>query len=170
MTRLFTALVPPPDAVAHLTAALAPVRELLPQVRWTATALWHVTLCFHGDDADLDDEADRLDRVVADLPAPRVALRGVGAFPGILWVGVTSGDGALTRLAEAAGADLERYHPHLTVGRWRTGERVDRKFAAALSGYSGPAWTASEAVLVRSELREDRPRYSPARAVRLRTP
>jgi 2'-5' RNA ligase len=97
-------------------------------------------------------------------------LAGAGTFPsrgrpGVLWVGLESTvDGAVDRLAAAAravaraargaGVAVERrpFRAHLTVGRWRPGDPVDRGVLDALSGYRGPAFELGRYVLVRSVL------------------
>lgn len=139
--RLFTALYPTDDAVAHLLAALP--RRWPDGVRVVPPTQWHVTLRFHGDDAEPAACAERLAGVGA-LAAPRLRLAGSGAFGPTLWVGV---EGAVAALAVAAGADPDAFRPHLTVARWRRG----RAPAALLVGYRGPEWTAREVLLVASE-------------------
>lgn len=167
--RLFTALWPPADAVAHLRAAL-PVRW--PDgVRPVPPERWHVTLRFSGDDADAAECARRL-RSVAGAPAPRLRLAGGGAFPGVLWAGVRprgpADAAALSALATALGADPARFRPHLSVARTRRDAPPDH-----LPGYRGPLWTAGEVRLVAGERTADGARYrvvdvaalAPARAV-----
>lgn len=139
--RLFTALYPPDDAVAHLAAALP--QRWPDGVRVVPPARWHVTLRFHGDDAEPVTCAAQL-ACVGALPAPRLRLAGSGAFGGALWVGV---EGTVATLAAAAGADPDAFRPHLTVARWRRG----RAPAALLAAYRGPEWTAREVLLVASE-------------------
>jgi 2'-5' RNA ligase len=131
----------------ELDAALAGVRAAHPGLRWTAPGQWHVTLAFHGDDADVDARIDALARV-AHLPAPRLELGAFGSFPsGVLWVGVAGDLDALRAVALAAGADPDRWHPHLTVARWRG--RTPPQVVARPP--VGAGWTAREAVLVRSD-------------------
>ncbi|MGI9062871.1 MAG: RNA 2',3'-cyclic phosphodiesterase [Pseudonocardiaceae bacterium] len=148
--RLFTALWLPDAAVAHLTAAL-PGRW--PEgVRVVPPAQWHVTLHFHGDEAEPDACARGLADVGA-LAAPALRLAGSGVFGATLWVGV---DGAVTALAAAAGADPDGFRPHVTVARWRGG----RAPAALPADYRGPEWTAREVVLVASDLTPEGPHYT----------
>jgi 2'-5' RNA ligase len=146
--RLFVALRPPPDAVAHLQAQL-------PQ--WpSAPERWHLTLAFLGEVADARPVDRALAAALDGAPAPELRLVGSGTFGRrTMWVGL---DGDLAGLQELggkvsagvrqAGVPLERrrYRPHLTVGR---GGRPD---PARLSGYCGPDWTAREVELVHSEL------------------
>lgn len=152
--RLFTALWPPPGAVAALTRALGGAPSPLPDgARRAGPSTWHVTLCFHGDD-DPDSCAATLDIALTGAVAPRLRIAGTGTFPGVLWAGVEERDGpaagALAELAARAGATGPRpYRPHVTLARW------DRRRGDATVGgddiAAGPWWTPGEAVLVRSE-------------------
>jgi 2'-5' RNA ligase len=89
-----------------------------------------------------------------------VRLRGAGCFGRqILWIDLGDDD-ARARLAAVAaaipgrlrglGLDVDRrpWRGHLTVARARTGDA--RATADALAGYSGPAWDASELLVIRS--------------------
>ena len=59
--RLFTAVVPPPEAVEHLDAFLDPRRAAAP-FRWTRPEQLHVTLAFmaEADERRVDAYVDRL--------------------------------------------------------------------------------------------------------------
>jgi 2'-5' RNA ligase len=177
---LFVAAEPDRAALDHLDRALDPVRRLPGGPRWIDRARWHLTLTFLGELAE--DRADRLDRLTAALgtvPAGHrtvhLRLSEVGTFPAkgppqVLWVGVTGDRGELGRLgglarataraARQAGVRVERrpFRPHLTLGRWRRGDPVDRGMVAALAGYGGPAFRLTEVVLMRSYLGAQ-PRY-----------
>ncbi|NUS51949.1 MAG: RNA 2',3'-cyclic phosphodiesterase, partial [Nocardioidaceae bacterium] len=62
--RMFTALVPPTDAVEDLAAFLGPRQEAGQDLRWTTPEQWHLTLAFMAEVADrhLDDLVARLTR------------------------------------------------------------------------------------------------------------
>ncbi|MGW1677906.1 RNA 2',3'-cyclic phosphodiesterase [Saccharopolyspora sp. NPDC002376] len=174
--RLFTAMWPSAEAVRHLAAAvdrldserLARATAGLRKFRFVAPERWHLTLCFHGDDADQEHVTERLERRVARLrnadPAPpRLRLAGSGVFRGVLWVGVEPADEdderGLRDLVHAAGGDPHGYRAHLTVGRWVAG-RADRELLPGLfAGYAGPWWESRELAVVRSDLREGGPSY-----------
>jgi 2'-5' RNA ligase len=146
--RLFVALRPPSDAVAHLQAQLT---------QWpSAPERWHLTLAFLGEVPD-DAAVDRaLATALAGAPSPELCLAGSGTFgQRAVWVGLDGDLDGLQELARRvsaavrqAGVPLERghYRPHLTVGR------AGRPDPARLRSYRGPAWTAREVELVRSDL------------------
>jgi 2'-5' RNA ligase len=62
--RLFVAIVPPPDVLAELADAVAPLRTARPQLRWTGPDDWHLTLAFLGNVVEdvLPDLAIRTER------------------------------------------------------------------------------------------------------------
>lgn len=165
--RLFTGFWPPERALDDLSAALD---ALSPRAWSRATAgltkfrlvpreRWHVTLCFHGDDADPEALRADLDRAVAGggLRAPRLRLARSGVFRGVLWIGCepaeeTDGE-ALRALARAAGADPRAYRAHVTIGRWRSGRPDARRLGGLLGEYAGPWWPVEEVALISSEQR-----------------
>ncbi|MEU8196818.1 RNA 2',3'-cyclic phosphodiesterase [Microbispora amethystogenes] len=170
MSRLFVALLPPPEALAEIATAVGPVRAEWPELRWVDPALWHVTVAFLGEVPDevLPELRVRLARAAARHSAQTVSFGGAGAFPSpargrIFWLGLDAGP-ALTRLAQsvAAGArragaeetDRKRFHPHLTLARSRTrsghGDDLRPLVGGALGAFGGRRWEASSVHLVRS--------------------
>lgn len=147
--RLFVALRPPPDALAHLQAQRS---------RWpTAPERWHITLAFLGEVGGAQEVDVELRARLEGRPTFSLALEGSGSFGrgGPVWVGVAGDVDRLADLAShvgaaarAAGVDLERrrYRPHLTVGR------KGQPTPASLAAYRGPSWTAAEVELVRSDV------------------
>ncbi|WP_281689455.1 2'-5' RNA ligase family protein [Pseudonocardia thermophila] len=149
--RLFTALVPPAEAVAQVAAAL--VGPAPDGWRLVDPATWHITLAFHGD---VDDPAPHLAALdaAAGLPGPRLRVDGSGAFPGVRWARVVAEPrAALDALVEAVGGDAQGFVPHITVLRRRGRRRPEPR--AVLPPLSGPWWQADEVLLMASELRRD---------------
>ena len=155
--QLFSAIVPPAEVVASLERELAGLRETVPGPRWIPAGQWHVTLGFYGQGGDPAERAEWLREALGGRVAPTLRLAGAGTFSHVLYVGVYSE--GLTELATAAGAGHDRpYLPHLTVARTR-GE-VPSELPRRLAGYSGGTWTATEAVLMRSDPGEGGARYT----------
>jgi 2'-5' RNA ligase len=161
--RLFVALVPPADALAELAAAVDALRAT-PGLRWTRPEQWHVTLAFL---AEVDDRTraaltPRLERVAHRHPPPTLALAGGGRFGRqVLWTRVDGDSAALRRLADAVRAaarrcglpiDARPYRPHLTLARVSRPATDLTPLAAALDGFAGRPWSASDLHLVRSVL------------------
>ncbi|RSN46801.1 RNA 2',3'-cyclic phosphodiesterase [Streptomyces sp. WAC 04229] len=177
--RLFAAVLPPEDVTAALAVEVDALRRLpgADGLRWTGRPGWHFTLAFYGevDDALVPELSERLARAARRTEPFELALRGGGHFGHgrALWAGA-EGDLATLRLlaerAESAGrkagvamGEHRRYKPHLTVARSREAHDV-RPHLAALDGFTGPAWTVTELVLVRSRLPKsgvpgEQPRY-----------
>ncbi|MGI9006286.1 MAG: RNA 2',3'-cyclic phosphodiesterase [Streptosporangiaceae bacterium] len=174
--RLFVALLPPPEALAELEAAVAPLRPAWPGLRWAAGERWHVTLAFLGEVAGpaLDNLAERLARAAhRHEPMPMCIGHG-GAFPApwraqVLIAQVVAEEPArLGALAAsvAAGArrfgapppdEGRRYRPHLTLARSRPPADL-RPLVDALSGFAGRRWRPDQIELIRSVTGPE-PRY-----------
>ena len=89
--RAFVALIPPADVVGELADAVAPVRTAHPDLRWTPSAQWHLTLAFLGevDEGVLPDLTARLARAARRHPPATLALAGGGRFGDrVLWTRV----------------------------------------------------------------------------------
>ncbi len=164
--RLFAAVVPPPDALAELAAAL-PISPP-PELRFVPEHQRHLTVAFYADvpEAAVADMCERLRRACTRTPRLSLRLNGFGTFPSspsrarVLWAGVDGDVAELTRLAERAlaagrraGVEVEdrRYRPHLTVARARR-DAVDLREVVAGLALGGTPWAADELVLVRSTL------------------
>jgi RNA 2',3'-cyclic 3'-phosphodiesterase len=165
--RLFVAITPPQAALGDLDAAVAPLRPVRPELRWTSRQSWHITLAFLGEvDGEVTDRlAVRLERAAGRHPGPSLELAGAGAFPAaararVLWTGIQGDRAGLTRIAAsvAAGArragapapdEGRRYRPHITLARCPAPADV-RPLVTALAGYPGPPWTAGRIHLMRS--------------------
>ncbi|MGZ4597461.1 MAG: RNA 2',3'-cyclic phosphodiesterase [Actinomycetes bacterium] len=160
--RLFAAVVPPPEALGDLEAALAPARAEHPGLQWIPRERWHLTLAFYGE---VEERAEprlrrRLARAASACGPLDLRLAGAGHFGRrVLWVGVQGQREGLRALARGVATDDRPYRPHLTVARVR-GEVDPRPAATMLKGYGGPGWTAGEVLLVRSHL-GPKPRHEP---------
>jgi 2'-5' RNA ligase len=168
--RLFVALTPPGDVLAELDAAVAPLREDWPSLRWASADRWHVTLAFLGEvgEARLDGLRGRLERAAGRHHALRLRIGRGGAFPSapkarVLCAHVSGEPGQLEGLralaasvaagARRAGApppdEGRRYRPHLTLARSRQPADL-RPLVESLSGYAGEAWDAAAIELILS--------------------
>jgi 2'-5' RNA ligase len=161
--RLFVALAPPSDVLAHADRAVAPVRERWPDVRWVPSERWHLTLAFYGEvpDEKVAGTERMIERRLAgdrSLASLELRLRGAGQFSRrAVWLGVDGEVLALRRLARAVTFERRPYRPHLTVGRLRGGSDAAGA-VESLSAYEGPAWVSTTVHLVRSRL-GPRPSY-----------
>jgi 2'-5' RNA ligase len=181
--RLFTGLWPAREAVRDVSRALGRLSTERSEQLGSATAnlrgfrfvpadRWHLTLRFHGDDADPEELGAQLaERVrTAELAAPRLRLAGAGTFANVLWLAVEPAgeqdERSLRALVRAAGGEPDEHRAHVTVARWRRG-RARGELAALLADHAGPWFTADEVVLVRSDHRPGGAEYATVRRVPL---
>jgi 2'-5' RNA ligase len=186
LVRLFVAITPPALALAELEAAVAPLHELQPELRWSSPQSWHVTLAFLGevDEKTADRLATRLERAAGRHPGVDLLTTGGGAFPSVirarvLWTGIRGDQQALREIARsvAAGArragapppdEGRRFRPHITLARSKDPVNV-RPLVDALTEYSGSTWPADRIHLIRSHL-GPQPRYESIGSWPLRAP
>lgn len=177
--RLFVAIYPSPEAVAHLaqrvgSLALGAARPPGQSVRLVGAERWHITLAFLGDIPDDREDAvrDAVAAAAARWPAhgtrPRIGLGGGGRFAGksgstVVWIGMRGDVDAVRDLAAGTRRELRSAHvpfdakafrPHVTLARPADRLSADDLDAdlAALSRYEGPKWTVESIELVRSHL------------------
>ena len=175
--RLFVAITPPQEAVEDLDRFLAVRREAGPEMRWSPSELWHLTLAFCADfpERRLEELEERLARAAARRHSAEARLATGGAFPGVaharvLWVGLDTDRTEVERMATGARAavskaggrvDGQRFRPHLTLARLgHPGDVV--RWARLLDTYDGPRWRLDRLELIASHLGEGprrRPRY-----------
>jgi len=123
------------ELIGQTQHRLAEMLEAGRSLKWVDPAHMHLTLAFLGEVAEpaVPPIVKALSVSLEARPF-RAVFRGFGVFPPrgaprVLWLGVADGasdvistqQAVAGRLAEA-GATLERrpFHPHLTLGRWRT--------------------------------------------------
>jgi 2'-5' RNA ligase len=174
--RLFVAITPPAGVLAQLGAAVQPLQATVPELRWTTSSAWHLTLAFLGevDEAVLPELITRLERAARRHAHQQLAIAGGGAFPSparakVLWAGIRADKPALASLAASVAAGARRagapppdegraYSPHLTLARCRQPANV-AALTAALADFSSADWTAESIHLVRSHTGSGPPRY-----------
>jgi 2'-5' RNA ligase len=183
-TRTFIAVAVPDALTPKLDRLQQQLAGELPQVRPALGHPHHVTLAFLGDVANPDLNA--VCRAAADEAAAldpfELTLEGLGVFPNparptTLWTavggpGVEALKALQSALAKAVArlrypADGKRFHPHVTLGRFkaRRGEPVDARLLGNLlshykTWHAGP-FAVSEAVVFASTLTPDGPVYAP---------
>jgi 2'-5' RNA ligase len=162
VAALFVALVPPPDVIDALAAAVQPLREALPELAWVAPERWHVTLCFLGPVESTAELRRRLERVARRHPAPQLQVAGGGRFGDRVLFAKVTGDlkplaTGVARAASKAGYDTDDrpFRAHLTLARGRKARADLRPPAAQLSQLINGLWRPEKLSLMRSR----QPRY-----------
>lgn len=175
--RCFVA-VPVAEPVRDLIVRVQEVlRRSDADVRWVARDTLHLTLKFLGDLAD--DQVAALRRGLAEETGRwrplALTYSGIGTFPErgearVVWAGAT-GDverlsglaASVERHAEAVGVGPERFpfKPHLTIGRVKSGRKMNRLRAAIEAQSEVPLGKdeVSAIVLFRSTLTAEGPIY-----------
>jgi len=181
--RLFAAVPLPEPARGEVTQLLGRLRESSLPVRWVKDEGVHLTLKFFGEVVperlEVIEEAVRF-AAAGTGPLP-LHLAELGAFPNparpkVLWLGLESPPGLellqdrLERGGEAIGFPPEGtpFHPHVTLGRVREGQRCPFPAFAEFAGtYERLPFLATEVVLFESILTAKGPRYEARLTVEL---
>lgn len=138
--RLFVALELSEEVRTALRELLAHLQRAAADVRWVRPEGMHLTLKFIGEvpAEKLAPIQDALGRIASPAPVG-LDFRGLGYFPNerhprVIWVGIRTSDN-LAPLAAEMEAVLEplgiarekrAYVPHLTLGRFKSENRLPR--------------------------------------------
>jgi len=175
-TRAFIALRLPATVQARLIDLVASLRRRAPGLVWVRAENLHVTIRFLGslDAPGLEAAGAALDAAIRGRAAFRVALGGLGAFPGprvarVVWAGVATGAEPLVALAAAIERELgargfvpepRPFHPHVTLARAGRGQGAADLREALGPGPALGAFRVEGVALMRSDLGPHGPRYT----------
>lgn len=177
------------QAITHLVQGLeAASRKDGDKIKWIEPSRCHLTLKFLGECGEerLPEIVAALESAVCDVQPFRVTLGGLGCFPatgapGVLWVGMTEGANATTRVAAALE---EAYEPlgfakedrpfsaHLTVGRVK-GTRKPAQLRNRVESHKVEpigSTTVTSVGLIRSVLSSAGPTYTTLHTATFNTP
>lgn len=181
--RLFAAVPLPEPARGEVARLLGRLRESPLPVRWVRDEGVHLTLKFFGEVVperlDVIEEAVRFAAV--GMGPLALDLAELGAFPNparpkVLWLGLEGPPGLellqdrLERGGDAIGFPPEGtpFHPHVTLGRVREGQRCpSRALAEFANAYERLSFLATEVVLFESILTAKGPQYEARLTVEL---
>lgn len=167
--RLFVALPVPAWVRDDLEAAVAPLRDQAPDLRWVTPSTWHVTVSFLGSvpSEEVPQICGALAGAVATGPNPTIGLDGTADRFGdrVLWAAIDH-KADLDELAAAVRASLEPlgyvedkpFHAHLTLARAPKGGKVPARLAQAFDGPS-TSWRVDQLHLMRSRPGPEGSRY-----------
>ncbi len=172
--RCFVALPVPAVIQKKIAAFQQSLDPQVPQdsIRWTTAEQIHVTLRFLGkvDSIELPKLTDSLQSAVQGHKQLQLTAKELGCFPSrknprVIWIGLTGDVEPLSRfqasieeqIGEWAQKEEQRkFQPHLTIGRVReTAGRHSRRIGQVLEDTKAPefgSWTATEVLLMRSQL------------------
>lgn len=183
-TRTFVCIEIPDSIRERIGALQQSLKKTGGQASWVKPANIHLTLKFLGDvrRARIDDLKAGLGRAAAGIGPVEIEVGGAGCFPSprsprVLWVGLASLPGELTRLHKRIEDELERegfpreskrFSPHLTIARLRSpqngGELADRLIA---EGFAVEQFAANEVILMQSQLSPGGSIYTPLAVINL---
>lgn len=184
--RMFLAAPIDEAAREKLAEAQNAMRRIGADLKWVAPPNIHLTLAFLGDifDSLVPSIIAAMDQVAARHAPSSLDIRGLGWFgspasPKVVWAGLTGKLQPLMNLqAELADAlrtaglspDTRKpFHPHLTLGRTRTG-RNGRELADAIRSHTDDSFgrlEIKEMLLVQSRLQPQGPVYAALHVSRL---
>lgn len=168
--RLFIAFDSPPEVKSEAVRIQEQLRQADADVSWERPEKLHCTIKFLGDTPSeiVPSIVDALGEVGRANPPFSVQYRGIGCFPDrrdprVLWLGIENPDGKLMTLfrsVDSAMANLgfkpenRQFHPHLTVGRVRSG-RNHANLLKILENvtFESAIKATDEVLLIKSELK-----------------
>jgi 2'-5' RNA ligase len=176
--RSFIAIQLPQELRSALHELVLPLQGQSHNVKWVPESNYHLTLKFLGDIApdNIGGLSDQL-QALADRACFTLSLGGWGMFPSpkrpsVFWAGLGGGLEALQQLwtdledcLSAKGYPRERrWHPHITLGRFRSPDRqdslIDRLEQTPSFEHIG-SFSATGLTLMESRLSSGGPSYHP---------
>lgn len=169
MIRAFIAVDLAAATIANIATAIEQLKPRIDAIRWVAPSNFHLTLKFLGDidESRVESIGAALGNALRLFPRCTINAKGLGVFPGlkrprVLWVGL-EGPGLIPLAAQVESAlaplgfapDERGFIPHLTIGRWRQGDRVGKALEQELrcwASYEFGISQADEVILFQSVL------------------
>jgi len=176
--RLFVAIPLPEPALAAAAGTLQALQSHGWPVRWVRPDGLHVTLKFFGEVVPerFDTIAEMVGFALAGFPPLHLGLAGAGAFPSLErprvlrldLVGATSTLELLQDRLEQGGLRIgfppegRPFHPHITLGRVKEGQRLPAGAAAILQAVAEQPLFRTDRVVLYESLQTPRgPQYDP---------
>ncbi|MFC1501283.1 RNA 2',3'-cyclic phosphodiesterase [Elusimicrobiota bacterium] len=177
--RVFIAINLPLE-VRKKIASLSKSFKLMESAKWINEDNLHLTLKFYGElsKQELEKINTLVPKALMDINPFEISFKNFGAFPSfkkprILWLGVSEGSENLITIAEniekysaECGFKTEerKYHPHLTVGRFKMPKPIDDKTNTDTESFS---FLCKKIDIMESILETDGPKYSITNSVKL---
>lgn len=183
LDRVFLAIPIVSPAQSVIAAFQSRLAESLDNLRWVRPDTLHLTLQFFGRTTEENLEKIKASMLSVGLKSKplNVAISGLGVFPNprrprVLWMGFQPEEPlkelhalwAQTLIQANLPTDDRPFSPHLTIGRYRKGERGSEQQLTDLAK-SAPivAFTVNELVLYQSHLKPQGAEHVPIHQVKL---
>jgi RNA 2',3'-cyclic 3'-phosphodiesterase len=182
--RAFIAVDLDDPVIEKICSVVEILKSRITEIRWLRKENLHLTLKFLGNIAESQVEpiATALRHPLGLFSPCNISAKGLGVFPDfrrpkILWVGLT-GDQLVQLTAEIESAlmplgftpENRAFTPHLTIGRWREGNRPAknlRQKIGSLNDFEFGACAVRQIVLFQSVLKPEGASYSELRTIQL---
>lgn len=146
--RSFIAILLSEDTRKGLAQTSKKLKLTGADVKWVEKENFHITLCFLGD---IDSRTCKaiitgMSEITPSLDPFTVSLYGINAFPNlkrprVIWAGIRQGKKEITEvhrrilpvIRPLGFAEEKKFAPHVTIGRVRSQEKLDRLAPAAES-------------------------------------
>jgi RNA 2',3'-cyclic 3'-phosphodiesterase len=183
--RAFIAVDLDPHVIENICRAMDTLKERIPGIRWLPKTSLHLTVKFLGniEASQVEPIGKALRHALKAFPRCTINAKGLGVFPDfrrakILWVG-TRGDRLVQLAATVESALLPLgfppekriFTPHLTIGRWREGDRPPKSLRQEIensSHFEFGACVVEQIVLFESVLKPEGASYNQLTTVQLR--
>ena len=183
MTRTFIALELNTALQRHLAGVIRQMAQALPAVRWVDPAGIHLTLAFLGEltDDQLAAAQEATMHAAKQCASFSYQLSRLGTFgspqqPRVIWMGIAEASGMLQRVHQVLKAELLQrgfevetrpFSPHFTLARIKAPLSIEEQghlrdlLAGPQRGISTTQrFLAEHLVVMKSELSQDRARYT----------
>lgn len=154
------------------------------QVSWTRPSNIHLTLKFLGavEATRIQNVARAVQRAVAGIHKFEIEISGAGCFPStrsprVLWIGLPEVPDELKQLnanledelsREGFAREKRKFSPHLTIGRLRAPKNATQLAEMLIeSGFPAERFSASEVIVMRSDLKPTGSIYTPQSVIKL---
>ncbi len=185
MLRSFLAIELPTAILSRIGEVQRDLKSSKADVRWVSLENIHLTLKFFGniEESQIEAIVSSIERFVHTIAPISIAVRGMGAFPGlknprVIWIGLHDEKKFLVSFQNRMEQELQKagfqpedrpFHPHLTLGRMRSNRGKD-DLVKEMERYREEefgSFQADRVVLFKSDLTPKGAIYTALREVRL---
>jgi len=185
MIRTFIAIEIETKVKDDIAVWQSKLKKVADGVKWVDKNNIHITLKFLGniEESQITDIKKAIEKSIEGIKSFEIEIKGEGCFPNInrprvIWIGVERGKDILKEIAKNLENECEKlgfkkekrpFSPHLTIGRVKRFMKsltMLRKFLEE-NDFPAKKFTATEIVLMKSDLKPTGPVYTPIEKIKL---